>query len=37
MNEFLTQIKSSSELAAMFEHIQKDAISTSDTTLMDTS
>ncbi|XP_071111936.1 cullin-associated NEDD8-dissociated protein 1-like [Haliotis cracherodii] len=37
MNEFLTQIKSSSELSSMYENIQKDAISTSDSTTMDTS
>ncbi|KAL3888576.1 hypothetical protein ACJMK2_001063 [Sinanodonta woodiana] len=38
MNEFLTQIRSNSELASMFESIQKDAsASSSDTTVMDTS
>ncbi|XP_052763076.1 cullin-associated NEDD8-dissociated protein 1-like [Mya arenaria] len=38
MNEFLTQIKSNTDLAAMFENIQKDAMATSsDTVVMDTS
>ncbi|KAL3888684.1 hypothetical protein ACJMK2_001048 [Sinanodonta woodiana] len=38
MNDFLTQIRSNSELASMFESIQKDAsVSSSDTTGMDTS
>ncbi|KAL5015536.1 hypothetical protein ScPMuIL_009806 [Solemya velum] len=38
MNEFLAQIKSSSELEAMFESIQKDALATlSDAVVMDTS
>jgi len=38
MNEFLTQIKANSDLAAMFENIQKDAMATtSDTIVMDTS
>lgn len=38
MNEFLSQIKQSTELAAMFESIQKDAQSSStDVMMMDTS
>ena len=38
MNEFLSQIKSNPELAAMFESIQKDATTTaSETSLMDIS
>lgn len=39
MNEFLSQIKSSAELGAMFETIQKDAqsSSSSDMMVMDTS
>lgn len=38
MNEFLTQIKSSAELASMFESVQKDTMMTSsDSSLMDTS
>ena len=38
MNEFMTQIKSSSDLTVMFENIQKDALASgSDTAVMDTS
>jgi hypothetical protein len=38
MNEFLTQIKSNSDLTQMFENIQKDVMATSsDTVIMDTS
>ncbi|XP_050418505.1 cullin-associated NEDD8-dissociated protein 1 [Patella vulgata] len=38
MNDFLTQVKSSAELASMFETIQKDAMSTPlDSMSMDTS
>lgn len=38
MNEFLSQIKQSTELAAMFESIQKDAqTSPTDIMMMDTS
>lgn len=38
MNEFITQIKSNSDLTQMFENIQKDAMaSSSDAIIMDTS
>jgi hypothetical protein len=38
MNEFLSHIKSSTEMSAMFESIQKDAqASISDSMVMDTS
>lgn len=38
MNEFMTQIKSNSELHTLFDSIQKDvSTTTSDTALMDLS